>query len=118
MTIVNSLGIFGLRAGVIVHGRGPLKEANHLAAFAPHDSPELEEADVLHLDARVGFKSPLEVRTTPRSEVVTAGGVPQEADDLEHISSLQFPVLGSQQSLAVLHKPQDRNPSDQHRHGR
>ncbi len=80
--------IFRLRASVVVHVRGPSEEADHFATLAPHDSPELEEADVLHLDAGIGLEPPLQIRATPRSEMVSAGGVPEKAKDVTHGISL------------------------------
>jgi hypothetical protein len=66
------------------HLAGPLQKAPQFVAFAPHELPEFQEADLLHLDARVGLDAPEKIWTPPRSQPVSFGGVPQKADLAAH----------------------------------
>ena len=69
---------------VAVHFGGPFEEAPEVGALAPDELPELEEADLLHFDAAVGFDAPEQVGTAPGGEAVSASRVPEEAKDVPH----------------------------------
>src|SRR5579863_6315478 len=53
-------------------------------ALAPGEFPEFQQADLVHLYTSVGFDSPQQIRAAPRGKVVSAGGVPQEAEHVAH----------------------------------
>lgn len=62
----------------------PSEEAPQVIALSPHKFPEFQEADLLHFDAGVGFDAPEQIGTAPRSEAMSLGGVPHEADAVPH----------------------------------
>ena len=51
-----------------------------MVPLAPHEFPEFHEADLLHLDARVGLDAPQKVWAAPGSQVMAASGVPEKAN--------------------------------------
>ena len=51
-----------------------------MVALAPHEFPEFHEADLLHLDARVGLDAPQKVWAAPGSQVMAASGIPEKAN--------------------------------------
>ena len=69
---------------VALHLRSPFQESPQAVAFAPHKSPELEEADLLHLNAAVGFHSPAQVGTAPGRKAMAAAGPPNESQHGGH----------------------------------
>jgi len=50
----------------------------------PHESPELEKADFVHLDSCVGLDAPTQIWAAPWRETMAAGGNPDEAQDSFH----------------------------------
>lgn len=70
--------------GPALHLPRPTQESPKFAAFAPHEFPELEETDLLHLHAGIGLDAPEEIGTPPRREAMAPGGIPQEADLVAH----------------------------------
>src|SRR5207253_6971134 len=74
----------GLRMRVAVHLRGPLQEAPQISALPPDKSPKLEEVNLLHLDAAVGFHAPEKIGTAPGRKTVPAGGTPEETEYVAH----------------------------------
>ncbi len=75
--------------GVAFHFPGPFQEAPELFALPPGKFPKFKKADLVHLHAGIGFDSPQKVRAAPGSEVVSAGGVPQEAEHVAHGDIIQ-----------------------------
>jgi hypothetical protein len=69
---------------VVFHLAGPAKEAPEVMALTPHELPELEESDLLHLDASVGLDAPEEIGTAPGCETMSLGGVPEKAGAVPH----------------------------------
>ena len=61
---------------VVVHLAGPAQETPEVAALPPHELPEFQKADLLHLDARVGLDAPEEIGAAPRGEAMSLGGIP------------------------------------------
>lgn len=59
-----------------------------LLTLAKHESPELQEADLVHLQPGVSFHAPAQVRAAPGSKVVAAGGIPEKAQDATHETSV------------------------------
>ena len=74
----------GLWMNVSLHLASPLEEAPQFSSLPPHEFPEFQESDLRHFDASVGFDTPQKVRTTPRGQVMTSSGVPQEAETVIH----------------------------------
>jgi len=70
--------------GVAVHLRSPLQEMPEIVALPPHELPELQEADLGHLDPAIGFDPPQKIGAAPRGQTVASGGVPEEAEDVAH----------------------------------
>src|ERR1700756_3812799 len=68
------------------HLARPLQKSAQLAAFAPHELPEFQEANLRHLDPGVGFNAPEQIGTAPRSKAMAFGGVPQKANLVAHAS--------------------------------
>ena len=66
------------------HLASPAQKAPEIVALPPHEFPELKEANLLHLDARVGFDPPEKIRTAPGREPMSLGGIPQKADPVPH----------------------------------
>src|SRR5438093_12579935 len=58
-----------------------------MPSFSQNEFPELQESNLLHLDAAVGFDSPEKIRTAPRSKAVTASRVPEEAEHVQHLGT-------------------------------
>lgn len=69
---------------VVFHLAGPTQKAPEVVAFTPHELPEFEETDLLHLDAGVGLDAPEKIGTAPGGEAVPLGGVPEKADAVPH----------------------------------
>jgi len=82
--------VAGFGAGVAVHGGGPFEEADEFVALAEEESPEFEEADLIHFDAAIGLDAPAQIRAAPGGEMVAAGGVPQKSKDVAHRRSPGF----------------------------
>ena len=70
------LRIFRLRARVVFHLRCPLQEAQQLFSLAQQESPEFKKADLVHLEAAIGFHAPAQVGAAPGREAVSARGIP------------------------------------------
>ena len=51
-------------------------EAAELVTFTPHEAPEFEEADLVHLEAAIGLDAPAQIGTAPRSQPVAARQAP------------------------------------------
>jgi hypothetical protein len=62
----------------------PSQESPEIVALSPHEFPEFQESNLLHLDAGIGFDPPQQIRAAPRSEAVPFRRVPQEADRVLH----------------------------------
>src|SRR6476660_3832397 len=69
---------------VAFHLAGPAQEAPEFVTLAPHEFPELHEADLLHLHAGVGLDAPKKIRAAPGSQTMATGGIPKEADLVAH----------------------------------
>ena len=59
-----------------------------MPSFSQNEFPELQESNLLHLDAAVGFDSPEKIRAAPGRKPVTAGRVPEEAEHVEHLEQI------------------------------
>src|SRR3954451_24186586 len=70
--------------GILFHLTGPFQKSQEFEALAPHESPELQKADVVHLHARISLDAPAQIRTSPRREMMAACGVPEKSEDVEH----------------------------------
>ncbi len=55
-----------------------------MAALPPGKLPELQKTDLRHLHAGVGLNAPEQIRTSPRSEMVALGGIPEETQNVAH----------------------------------
>src|SRR5581483_9825 len=84
--------LWRLRPGsrVALHLRSPLQETPEIAALSPDEGPELDEVDLLHFDATVGFHAPQQIRAAPRRQPVAASCVPEKAQQIAHEVSLQY----------------------------
>ena len=51
---------------------------------SPHEAPEFEKADFVHLDSGVGLDAPTQIGAAPWSEPMAAGGNPDEAQNSFH----------------------------------
>ena len=69
---------------VTVHLTRPLQESPEVAALPPGELPELQKADLLHFDPTIGLDSPEKIRATPGSEAVSAGRIPEKAENVAH----------------------------------
>ena len=65
--------------GVALHLGCPFEKAPEIAAFPPHELPELQKVDLRHLYAGVGFDAPQQVRTSPGGQAMAFGGIPEKA---------------------------------------
>ena len=70
--------------GVALHLAGPLQESPEMTAFPPDEFPELQKADLCHLDAGIRFDPPEKIRTAPRREAMATSCIPQEAERMAH----------------------------------
>ncbi len=84
----NLPGIFRLHPGETFHICGPVQEPNEFALFSPQESKELEEANLMHFDAGIGLNSPTQVRTPPGGQMMAAGCIPKEPEDVPHTISI------------------------------
>ena len=84
---------------IALHLVGPTQEAPEFVTLAPHEFPELQKADLLHLDAGVGFDSPEKVRASPRGKAMAAGSVPQKADLVPHAAII--PTTRASQKITM-----------------
>jgi hypothetical protein len=75
--------------GVAFHFSGPLQKTPEISAFPPGKFPKLQQADLVHFYAGVGLDPPQQIRAAPRGEVMSAGGIPQEADNVAHEDMIQ-----------------------------
>jgi len=78
-------GIFGNRVGVMLHFCRPLQETPEIMALSPGKLSKLEQANLVHLHARIGLDPPQKIRAVPGSEMMPAGGIPKEAEDVTHM---------------------------------
>src|SRR5215469_5663596 len=84
----DSLGTLWLGMGIAFHVAGPFKEAPKIGSLAPHEFPEFQEADLLHLDAGVRLDTPKKIRAVPWSKAMPLGSVPKKADLVAHASMI------------------------------
>ena len=70
--------------GIVLHFCRPLQKSPEIAPLPPRELPEFQKSDLLHLYAAIGLDAPEQVRTTPRSEMVALGGIPEEPNDIAH----------------------------------
>ena len=101
----------------MLHLGSPLQESPQVFSFPPHEFPELQEANLRHFDAAVSFNAPEEVRTTPREQAVSTGGIPKKTQDDPHGSEYSVVVQTSAGPLSgLLHpsgvKKKPRAPKD------
>ena len=68
----------------MLHLARPFEKPPQISALVPEEFPELQEADLLHLDPAVGFNSPEQIRTAPWRQAMATGGVPHEAEHVAH----------------------------------
>lgn len=78
---------------------GPAQKSPEFAAFTPHELPKLQKTDLLHLDAGVSFDAPEKIWTAPGSQMVSACGIPEEADLVAHGPIITTNVLMSECAL-------------------
>ena len=76
--------------------RRPLQKSPEAGSLRPEKFPELQESDLRHLDAGIGFNPPKQEGTAPRGNPVAASGVPEKAQHGAHADSLQASVAGRQ----------------------
>ena len=57
-------------------------------ALVPHELPEFQKTDLLHLHATVGFHPPQQIWAAPGGKAMAAAGVPQESQHVAHGSSI------------------------------
>ena len=69
---------------IALHFTGPAQESPEFVAFAPHELPELQETDLLHLDACIGLDTPEKIGAAPGSQAMAPSGIPEEADLVAH----------------------------------
>ena len=62
----------------------PFQKAPEVAALPPHEFPEFEEADLLHLDSTIGLDPPQQIGAAPRSKAMSAGRVPEKSKHVAH----------------------------------
>jgi hypothetical protein len=74
------------------HLASPAEETPEIVALPPHELPELQEADLLHLDAGIGLDTPEKIGAAPRSEAMSLGGVPEKADTVPHAGIINTKV--------------------------
>lgn len=73
----------------VLHFTRPHEEAPQVAALAPEKFPELQESDLLHLQAAIGLNAPQQIRTPPRRQPMSACRVPRKAQYGEHKKMIQ-----------------------------
>ena len=78
------LGIFWLGTRVVFHSCCPLQEAEQLMTRAPHEGPEFEKTNFVHLDASVGLDSPTQIWAPPRHKAMAASCDPHEVQNSFH----------------------------------
>lgn len=69
---------------VAVHLSGPHQKSPKIVALAPHELPKFQKADLLHLDAGIGFDSPQEVGAAPGRETMAFSGIPEKTKPMAH----------------------------------
>jgi hypothetical protein len=69
---------------MVLHLRRPLKESPQISTLSPGKFPELQKADLLHLNSAVGLDSPKQIPAAPRGQVMTTSSVPQKSHDINH----------------------------------
>ena len=74
----------------MVHFARPLQETPQIAAFSPEKFPELNKADLLHLQAAIGLNAPEQIRAAPGRQAMAASRVPHETEDGEHGISFEL----------------------------
>lgn len=74
---------------VAIHLARPPKESPQVLALAPHEFPEFQKANLLHLDAGIGFDPPEKIRTSPRSEAMAFRRIPQKANLVAHTGMIR-----------------------------
>src|ERR1700722_13286709 len=70
--------------GVALHLACPLEKTPQTFTLPPHKFPKFQKADLRHLDSAIGFDAPQQVWTSPRSQPMAFGGIPQEAERMAH----------------------------------
>ena len=73
---------------VALHLTRPFKKAPEAGALPPQEFPKLKKSDLRHLDAAIGLDAPKQVGTSPRSQAMAFGGVPQKAERMAHGSMI------------------------------
>src|SRR5208283_6207621 len=74
---------------VALHLARPLEKTPQFPALTPHEFPEFQKSDLRHLHPGVGFDAPEQIRTAPRRQAMTAGSIPQEAEDAPHAAIIR-----------------------------
>ena len=69
---------------VALHFRSPLEKSPQIFALPPGKFPELQQSDLLHLHAAIGFDPPQQIGTAPGREMVSAGSIPQKPQHVAH----------------------------------
>jgi len=55
-----------------------------VVAFTPHEFPEFQKTDLLHLDASVSFDAPEKIGASPWSKTVAFRRIPQKENLVAH----------------------------------
>jgi hypothetical protein len=71
--VLNNSRILRLRSRVIVHLSGPFQKVPQLFSFPDHESPEFNEANLVHLQAGIRFHAPAQVGAAPGGQAMSAG---------------------------------------------
>src|SRR5947207_13469629 len=69
---------------VALHFARPFQKAPEVSAFPPHEFPKFQETDLRHLHTGVGFDAPEQIGTSPRSQAMSLGGIPEKAELVAH----------------------------------
>src|SRR3954447_8078075 len=72
------------RMDVAFHLSSPFEKAPQLPPLAPQEFPKLQEPNLRHLYASVGFNAPKQIRTSPGCQPVSLRGIPQKPDLVAH----------------------------------
>lgn len=51
----------------------------------PEETPKYKETNPIHLDSGIGFHAPTQIRTSPRGEMITPGGIPDKSQYMLHL---------------------------------
>src|SRR4051812_41371900 len=77
-------GVLRFRPRVLIHLGRPLQETHQFLPFAEQKSPELQEADLVHLHAAISLDTPAQVRTAPGRKMMSTSCIPKKAKDVAH----------------------------------